>query len=890
MPEPLTHPLMPGVRCAEINNPDWPRTLHDKQLTGFSPLTCGMSEAPVVWSALDVGGQLGWVEQLITANDETRLLVRDNRLRLLSLDGQVRWTGDAADRLCFSGDLFGTGKDHLLLTSGPSIVVLDAVSGETVWTHRFEPPHVTLSVAVGDVLPGRSGLDAVVFHQYGEEGCLIHFPPDGRPEIVWLRTVVVPGEHPERADHRCVVHLDLTVPEEPIIWNLRHHRCRGFDALTGETVSSLIYDIGGGHRRNYGPSFLAEGEDDAPLLCVVAEQVQTHVHAIRLSRAGESALAWEHYYGEVYVVPGVAVEHIAVADIDGDGNTEIAYNVRDPEQDFRAFFRVRDAATGEIEAEYADQWCVGRFTGLGSNGASGFLLLPAPDRTTPVTGDLIALRYTGPGRLESLATFGRAGTWGPVTLPGCGAKDLLIRQSDGDGNTSLARFRLQNGDLELADRSDLPAPEGSPTGHVIAAADRGNAFLVTGRGGTLDAVTWEGKHLWQLPLEGGACMLSAADLDGDGQAELVAVTPGGQVGIHAFEPTGKARQVGRHEFHDPRRQFAPLLYDLAQDGCLCLIAPGSTPDGELAVRAHRPDGSLLWESGLGTTTANGGRIWAWNAGEFLPGPRSAVAVSIMDNSRTQEGTFLLDGLSGEVLWFKGIHKDGDRYRPYIPNGIPTAFDYDGDGTEEIGMDLLSYMGFLRGSDGSFACLMPTRNMSSESPLYAGLLYNSFCPVYENPEATAPHWFIPLGHGSYGLLKPNPLEGNWRQEVGYDLPPRIGMVDVDGDGSMEVGYCLNNSPTFVCRDLWTGTIKWELELPSPPQSPAIAADVDGDGKGEFLIGRYCIGTDAWRVGEIRWEAPVAMGWAAIADFDGDGLGEIACAADGQIYILKGTNGD
>ena len=46
MTGPFTHPLMPGIRCAEINCTDWPRTLHDKQLTGFSPLALGMSRAP----------------------------------------------------------------------------------------------------------------------------------------------------------------------------------------------------------------------------------------------------------------------------------------------------------------------------------------------------------------------------------------------------------------------------------------------------------------------------------------------------------------------------------------------------------------------------------------------------------------------------------------------------------------------------------------------------------------------------------------------------------------------------------------------------------------------------------------------------------------------------
>ena len=62
-------------------------------------------------------------------------------------------------------------------------------------------------------------------------------------------------------------------------------------------------------------------------------------------------------------------------------------------------------------------------------------------------------------------------------------------------------------------------------------------------------------------------------------------------------------------------------------------------------------------------------------------------------------------------------------------------------------------------------------------------------------------------------------------------------------------------------------------------------MDGDGKGEFLVGRWCIGTDAGGRGEVRWEAPVPLGWAVIADLDGDGRGEIACAGPGRVWVLK-----
>ena len=55
---------------------------------------------------------------------------------------------------------------------------------------------------------------------------------------------------------------------------------------------------------------------------------------------------------------------------------------------------------------------------------------------------------------------------------------------------------------------------------------------------------------------------------------------------------------------------------------------------------------------------------------------------------------------------------------------------------------------------------------------------------------------------------------------------------------------------------------------------------------LIVDRWCIGTDAEGRGEIRWDSPVPFGWAAVADVDGDGLGEILCANRGRITVLKG----
>ncbi|MBD3293680.1 MAG: hypothetical protein GF393_12205, partial [Armatimonadia bacterium] len=392
-----THPLLPGIRCEDVWDTDWPRVLHDRQLTGFSPLVLGMDDAPEVWSTTDVGGELSWVRSVEAADGRDLLLVNDGNLRLVNLDGEVIWTGADSGSLVFFGDLRGDGSDYVVLTAGRRLSVLHADTGEVFWRHVFEPAHVYVRCQIADALPDRPGMEAAVFQQYGEEGCLISFPPDGEPQIVWERIVVEPEEHPERADHGCDVRFDLSVPGEPLIWNVRHHRCRGFDARTGEPISSLVYQLGGGYRRNYGPWALGIDREGQPIICVAGESIQQHVHGIRLSREEPSELAWQHYYGEVYVTPGVALECVQIGDVDADGSTEIVYNVRDPEADFRPLVRIRDGGTGDVEVELADCVCEGLIPQ--SEGGAGLVIRRIADGSS----SLEIHRLTGSGAIERIA-------------------------------------------------------------------------------------------------------------------------------------------------------------------------------------------------------------------------------------------------------------------------------------------------------------------------------------------------------------------------------------------------------------------------------------------------------------------------------------------------------
>ena len=870
---------MPGSRSAEINSRDWPRTLHDKQLTGFSPLHLGMGRAPVVWQTLEVPGEYRWVEG-VDRGTGPGFLVEDGGLSLYeAASGQLLWRAAVSGHLVFWGELYGDGARSALLRQGNRLSVVDGQTGDLRWQRNYEPAHVDLRVQVAPVLPGAAGLQAAVFEQYGEWGWLLDFAPDGEVRQVWRRQVMDKDVWPVRADHGCDIAVDRS-GEAPIIWNVRHHRCQSFAATSGQPLGCLQYELDGAQRRNYGPWRLARGADGQRYSAVAAEMVQTHVHSLRLHPDGTPELAWSRYYGEVYVVPGVAIEFLGVGDFDGDGGDEIAYNVRDPEMGFRSFVRLRAVDTGIVQYELADQWCSALVRGVGPDARDLLLCHPAPQGATPQQGPV---QVVGLGRAgaEVLAVRAHGGPWGISAVPGRQGADVLLRQVDGEG---VAVVRLDGASLEEVERLDQgPVVEAPPD----AWAQCGDALYLASAAGVYE---WGEEACTAFELRGGMPpTLSAADVRGTGRAELFAHLSGRRLRSwhwdgYALQPRLDEPSLGEAARH------SPLLYDLDGDGQLELVVPGETARGELQVRALRPDGTQLWRTILpGARSDDQGKVAAWNAGEFIAaegGAKAGLAVSVYSLRRTLEGTYMLAGDSGAVCWFKGNYRDGDHIRAYRPVGLPGVFDWDGDGVEEIAWDMYSYMAFVRG-DGDMAAIFGGENVRpAAEAVPAIMLYNGFTPVYRTPRDRRPHWLVHHGHGRFGLVGPDPRQGIWHEDVGYDTPERIGFVDVDGDGAMEVGYALGNSAEFCCRDLWTGAVKWTLELPAAPRGPVITADVDGDGQGEFLVDRWCIGTDSEGRGQIRWTAPVSMGWAVIADVDGDGLGEIACPGPGRIVVLKG----
>lgn len=437
-------------------------------------------------------------------------------------------------------------------------------------------------------------------------------------------------------------------------------------------------------------------------------------------------------------------------------------------------------------------------------------------------GELDVVAWEGPTR--SLRAFRQvAGAWMPfggTVLPNADVLSLAAGDFDLDGAVDVA--------LSFS----LPGPLPQPRLAILHGDGSGNFGA-----------------RWSQPFEF-AYGLESADLDGDGAPELVATTG---AKVHALRHQGQ-----RHYSISTLAtvfQARSELGDADSDGDLDLLV--ATPEG---ARLHRNDGLGRFPQFVNLLTHP-------SAGGFdladLDGDGAAEIVG-----PAGQGWIALTASNGQGGW------DDLHVGRSIASRPIAAGDFDGDGIEDLLLDMGSRLEFARGdgqgqlvpalqiplsaSNGSYA--VDLRDLDADGDLDVLLRqWTGNCEFLANDGAG--HFAAPAA-----LPMPTGLELDW--------------ADFDGDG-VEDALSHYGASLTLYRGLAGGGFAPAVATPHPNVLVFRAlVDVDGDAACDVVLSRPGVGLEVWSCGAngtfaLRSSASVAGSPTQVAggDFDGDGFGDV-----------------
>ncbi len=135
---------------------------------------------------------------------------------------------------------------------------------------------------------------------------------------------------------------------------------------------------------------------------------------------------------------------------------------------------------------------------------------------------------------------------------------------------------------------------------------------------------------------------------------------------------------------------------------------------------------------------------------------------------------------------------------------------------------------------------------------------------------------------------------WTYTIGYWIESSAAVMDIDGDGKLEVvvGSFDNKTHAINGED---GSLLWTYTMERGAGSSPAVADIDNDGKLEVIINSFDNKTHAinGEDGSLLWTYTTKSSITsspAVADLDGDGkLEVVATSFDGNVYVVNGEDG-
>ncbi|MBI4600536.1 MAG: hypothetical protein HY721_01110 [Planctomycetes bacterium] len=891
----------------------WPRYGHDGALTGRSPLRGRMAKPRLAWSFPAAGREV--LLEVVPAEGERRLELRAGQAPPSALERRAPRPGPR------SLDLDGTGTPRAAVETHherwgkllPGVRGLQKVSWSHTWTDQkvcrlrlfahdeglerprlvweTDPPEDTVfnplnvvSDIDGDgvqevcvaahyrlmVFEGTTGRKETELRYHGSRPYgwfgLADVDADGQDEMVTI------GDFQSHVD---VLELDRSKPEAErlsVKWR------RDIESRIEERTKWP----------QVGPRPLADVTGEAPrrpeiLLSLFNDAGDGQWHAVVLDAATGSV---------VCDLPRRTFQ--GAADLDGDGAEEVflaeTSGVLVPAFGRAEVVSLRDGRPRTILSREGAAW-----------GAADLPYLGPTWSTTASQGMRHVLVAEGPGNpafllLERPLAPARPSAieLSAVRLDPVGELAVLWRIEGWPDGLEVLAFSKIEGSLEHA-----------PGALVRVRLSAGEVPALAARGA-------EARPVEERALGVAPSPPVAARLRPGGPVTVAAEGPAGRILV--LEPPREAGASPRLLWQRPGRGMADgnrrlglLAADLDGDGGAEVVAAGATPAGEAVLTAFRGNGSPLWERRFAETPGgdpawNQGALTFWWPGRFRSPDRTDLFVNTRRGPMHSDVGHLVDGASGSIVWSQERAEVPGEFRWGYGGSAPAVADVDGGGLEEI-VSLHPVCFWI--ADGRTGRIATGRELASQKRLPAWAAYGEplvfpFGAASGEPGAKqvlldSPYILAlldaagnPLWHGRGRASYPTSAkEGN----AGETTATRHALADLDGDGTFEVcsaGY----GDGFRAIDPRSGKVLWSLETPRPTGSRVVAGDLDGRGGDEVLYpsgdSLVCVAGDrtAGRVLWV-WQGPAALSMPAIADLDADGEAEVALqAADGSVLCLDG----
>ena len=865
----------------------------DTRLTGRAVLPGAMRKAPVVaWQYPIEAGQVWAAVHAATSSSPATSAGPEQFTPPHLRAAEDRQWGLGA-RLV---DLYGNGQ--LVPDPGRAAALLPEVPG--------------LQTVEFPLVPDAPGTDSRQVVCYAHE--------EGRKREIWRSEIF----HTVQNTNFVVADIDgdgrLEIAFAP------HYRIIVLDGQSGRTKHLLnMHGL-----RNYGFFCATDVDGDGRLDFVVIADFAMHIDVVK-NEGDRLRLLWRHDIEQNIqsksriIRPGPN----PVQDIDGDGRIEIVFNLFNEQDDGQWHVVACDALTGETVLDLPRQYLHGT-ADVDGDGVPELFVSRSAELLVPTNAALSLLRVDG----ESVISLWRhaRGQWVTAATELPPTHSTIVARGTDDIVTASLAAPGQRGFFTVETRDNR--------------TELLRAFVLDRAGDT--EVRTEQVWSFDLPARSRMQWRASADLDGDGVDEVLVsfhqthgaiaelgAAEGARIRALRLEPTGAAgtpgtdgsgmqtrpvavaassRQPTRVIFEGANRHIAALEPPRIQGdpAILCWRLPGAGPaliaeldgDGQPEVVyadqttsgageivAADLDGKPRWSRRVAGFPGphppwNFGGITSWWVGRYNDTERDDIWVSARRSTMHSDEAWVLRGTDGEPLWhLREVRTDqtGAGERGWGAGGsFVASADVDGDGLEDvIGLYPVNYMA-ARGTTGALV-----HSISAASGLFAGV-WAAYCqPMVADFDGDGREELLWCGPYHHGLTT---LDASvlWYHAGGAGM---AGVGDVDGDGRLELGITgWEKGKGLRCLDAATGAEKWQWPLPGNARTAVYSADIDGNGRDEFLFAveqtLYAVG-DRDDAPHLRWQLdlPTRPGDLTLADVDRDGEIEILfIGEDSTLYCL------